>query len=193
MFSFVLNLFLLLAESESAFSRFMHWWHLNADPILNYPGFEVWKFLNLAIFVYVLYRLAKAPVGEAFKARRDAIRAELIKAEEEKQVALAKMSETESKLAALPAEKSQLLENARKESEAEKLRIAAEAKNETAKLREQSANEIARLIQQSKIDLRNFSAEESIRRAEDLIRSSMNEETDSRLVKAAVQTLGGTR
>ena len=51
------NLYFLLAEDAPK------WW--------DYPGFEVWKFVNLFIFagalVYVLVR--KAKLGEAFKTR----------------------------------------------------------------------------------------------------------------------------
>jgi F0F1-type ATP synthase membrane subunit b/b' len=55
-----------------------------------------------------------------FKARREAIRAELIRAEEERQAALAQLTSTEAKLAALDSESSQILEKARLEAEAEK-------------------------------------------------------------------------
>ena len=45
-------------------------------PWWNYPGFELWKFVNLGIFVlamaYLLTR--KWKIGEAFKTRRENIR-----------------------------------------------------------------------------------------------------------------------
>ena len=86
MFAFI-NAILLFAAGgtapEGSFTEFWNTW-------LNYPGFEVWKFVNLAIFVIVLTYLVKKPLSDAFKAKREVIRAELIKAEEEKKAALAR-------------------------------------------------------------------------------------------------------
>lgn len=85
MLAFLFNFLLLLAaesagtESEGAWGQFVHFW----NTYLNYPGFELWKFLNLAIFVAIMYRLLKKPLSGAFRTRRELIRAELIKAEEE--------------------------------------------------------------------------------------------------------------
>jgi len=192
MFLYFVSLIFVSAEG-GWFESFLHWWHAKADPILNYPGFEVWKFLNLAIFVYILYRLLRVPLGGAFKAKREAIRADLIKAEEEKKNALAKLTDVEAKFAHIENEKINVLKEAQKELDQEKERILQETKSETMRLREQGEAEIARVIQQSKIDLRHYSAEETIRRAEALIKGSMNESADSRLVKTAIQSMGGVK
>jgi F0F1-type ATP synthase membrane subunit b/b' len=58
-------------------------------------------------------------------------------------------------------------------------------------MREQTENEIERLAQQSKLELRRYSAEESIRLAEEKIKNVMNSDTDSKLVKASIQSIGG--
>jgi hypothetical protein len=61
------------------------WW-TRVEPYLDYPGFEAWKFLNLAVFVgvmvYILTR--KANLGEAFRARRENIKQELARAQQER-------------------------------------------------------------------------------------------------------------
>ena len=59
--------------SWEAFKHFYNEW-------FNIPGFEAWKFLNLFIFAAIGVYLLKKPLGDAFKAKREAIRAELIKA-----------------------------------------------------------------------------------------------------------------
>lgn len=161
------------------------------EPYLNYPGFEAWKFINLAIFVAILVYLLKKPLSSAFKAKREAIREELIKAEEEKQAALARLTSMEAKLAALEAEKNAVLQKAKEEAEAEKLRLTTQTEFEVGKLREQTENEIARLGQQIKAELRRFSAEESIRLAEAKLKAQMNAEKDAQLVKANIQQIGG--
>lgn len=171
-------------QQKSGFQEFYDTW-------LNIPGFEAWKFLNLAVFAAIMTYLLKKPLSEQFKAKREEIRADLIKAEAEKQAALAELTSAEAKLVSLDAEKSKVLANAKSEAEAEKARLAAEAEAEAKRLQDQAEGEIARLAQVSKNDLRKFSAEESIRLAEEKLRSQMNADSDSRLVKAGIQSIGG--
>ena len=184
---FLFNLVLIFAEGESAWGKFLHFWNTYA----NYPGFEAWKFVNLAIFIYLMYRFLKKPLSDAFKAKREEIRAELIKAEEQKQAALAALTATEVRLAQLDAESAKVLEKAKHEAESEKTRIENETENERKKLREQGEHEIERAAAQVKKQLRRFSAEESIRLAEEKIRREITPEKDARLVKTNIQAIGG--
>lgn len=169
------------------------WWYENVDPYMNYPGFEVWRFLNLIIFFGILTYLLKRPLSSTFKTKREMIRAELIKAEEEKQAAIAKLAEAEAKLARLESERAQVIEEAHSEAAAERDRIEAEVKSEIRRLRAQAEGEVTRKSQQVRAQLKRLSAEESIRLAEQKIRQSMSAETDSRLVKANIESIGGMR
>lgn len=186
MFAFIFNLLLLAGGGGGGEG----WWH-KVEPYLNFPGFEAWKFLNLTIFVLIMYRLLKKPLGSAFKAKREIIRAELIKAEEQKQAALSELTSVEAKLANLDAERDDVIERAKEEAAAEKTRIAKEAEIESERLRVQAEGEIERKAAQVRAELRRFSAEESIRLAEEKLRSGMNAESDSRLVKAGISAIGG--
>ncbi len=167
-----------------------HWWE-PYEPYLNYPGFEAWKFINLGIFVAVMIYLLKKPLSAAFKAKREAIRADLIKAEEERQAALAQLTATEAKLAALETEKAHILQRAQEEAETEKRRLAVQTEFEVSKLREQNQAEISRLSQQARAELRRYSADESIRLAEEKLKARINSETDARLIKNGIQAIGG--
>lgn len=192
MLGFLFNSIFIFAEgghanTDSAWGKFLQFW----DTYANYPGFEAWKFLNLAIFIYLLVYFTKKPLSEAFKAKRDAIRADLIRAEEQKQAALAALTATEVKLAQLDTESNNVIERAKQEAEAEKARIAAETENEVKKMREQAERELERAAAQVKKQLRRFSAEESIRLAEEKIRREMDSEKDAKLVKANIQAIGG--
>jgi len=186
MFAFISSIAFLLSAGggEGGFMKFY-------NEYLNIPGFEAWKFFNLAIFVTVMTYLVKKPLSEAFKAKREAIRAELIKAEEEKKAALASLTAAEAKLAQLETEKEAILQRAKDEAAAEKARIADATKAESERLRRQAEAELARLGNQSRGELRRFSAEESIRLAEEKLRARIDVENDSRLVKANIQEIGG--
>ena len=192
MLAFFYNFVFILASggAESSggwWSAFREFW----DHYLNYPGFEFWKFLNLAIFIGFLVYVAKKPLGEAFKAKREAIRAELIKAEEEKKAALAKLTATEARLASLDAEKQAVLKKAKEESEAEKRRLAEQTESDIDKLRKQAESELSRLTQQTRNELKRFSANESIRLAEAKLRSKIDSNADADLVRSGIHAIGG--
>lgn len=187
MLAFVYNILFLLAAGGESKGGYMEFY----NKYLNYPGFEAWKFINLAIFVAILVYLLKKPLGDAFRAKRDAIRAELIKAEEEKKAALSRLTSVEAKLASLDNERQLVLNKAKMEADSEKARILENTDDEVNKLRQQTEGEIARLAQLTKAELKRFSAEESVRLAEEKLRSRIDANADANLVKTGIQAIGG--
>jgi len=193
MFAFFYNVIFLFAEAagheagESRWGNFLKFY----EDYLNYPGYELWKFVNLAIFVGFLIFIGRKKLGPAFIARREAIRAELIKAEQEKQAALAQLTAAEAKLAALENDKAAILKRAREEADTEKANILHQTEVEIEKMRQQVDAEIKRLIQTTKFELKRFSAEESVRLAEERLRGKINTDNDAVLVKSSIQEIGG--
>jgi F0F1-type ATP synthase membrane subunit b/b' len=157
MLAFFYDMFILLAGGGGG-GGFAGWW----DRYMNYPGFEIWKFINLAVFVSIFVYLVRKPVSEAFKAKREMIRSELIKAEEAKKAALAKLTEIEAKLAGADSERSKILKLAKEEIELEKTRLVAQAEAESKKLRDQTVGEVVRIGQVARLQLRRFAVEESL-------------------------------
>jgi F-type H+-transporting ATPase subunit b len=187
MFAFIYSFAMLLAETGGRWGTFRHFY----DEWFNYPGFEIWKFINLGLFIALMVYLVRKPLSEAFKAKRDSIRAELIRAEEEKQAALSKLASAEAKLAQIEPEKETLISNARQEAEEEKKRLADHTRIEIERLRQQTDAELARLSNQSRAELRLFSAEESIRIAKEKLRAQIDGKIDAQLVKASIAEIGG--
>ena len=192
MLAFLFNCILIFAAptggtGEAASGGFMDFY----NHYLNFPGFEAWRFFNLAVFLGILIYLLKKPLTAAFKAKRETIRAELIRAEAEKQAALERLTATEVKLVGLDAEAKAVRQRAEQEAAAEKSRILEQTEFEIKKLREQAIGEIERKNQLARLELRRFSAEESIRLAEEKIKAEITDEKDARLVKANIQSIGG--
>ena len=162
-----------------------HWW--------DYPGVELWKFVNLAVFVgglvYLLTR--KLKLGEAFKTRRETIKQELAKAQQERDAALTKLKEVEERLARLDSEVSTIREHSKREAAEERERIAKSTEVEIAKLGESAKREIESAGKTAKHELRNYAAATSVRLAEEIIRREMRPEDDVRLLQRNVQELGG--
>lgn len=178
--AFVASLILLASPTGEA-----PWW--------NKPGLELWKFVNLFIFLAVLIYILRRPLSEAFKARREGIRRELMRAQEERNAALAKLEEVEARLALLDSEVAGIREQSVKEAadERERIRLATEA--EIEKLREQTRREIESAGKAARQELREFAAEQSVRLAEEMIRQDMRPEDDARLISLEIEELGGAR
>jgi F0F1-type ATP synthase membrane subunit b/b' len=176
---------LILAEGEG-------WW-ARLQPYLDYPGFEAWKFFNLAIFVlalvYILTR--KAKLGEAFKARREGIKQELARAQQERDAALAKLKEVEERLGLLDTEVATIKEQSVREAAEERERIARSTETEITRLSEQATREIESAGKAAKKELRRYTAEQSVRLAEEIVRREMKPEDDARLIASNIEELGG--
>jgi len=170
-----------------AFSETTKWW--------DYPGFELWKFVNLFIFVallvYILVR--KAKLGDAFRARRESIKAELEKARAERDAALAKLKEVEARLSGLDNQVATIKEKSKTEAAEERERIARSTEAEIAKLTAQGQRDIENAAKTAKKDLRRFTAEQSVRLAEDMIKRDIRPDDDARLINRNIDEMGAAR
>jgi len=163
-------------------------------PWWDYPGFEVWKFVNLGLFIaLMIFVLKKADIRGAFRARGESIKAELEKARIERDAAVAKLKEVEERLAGMSDQVSLISERSKAETETERKRIAQSTQEEIAKLTSQAQREIENAGKVARTELKNFAAEQSIRMAEELIRRDIRPEDDARLMMHNVEEMGAAR
>lgn len=151
------------------------------------------RIFNLLLFVGLLIYFVRRPTLEAFRSRREGIRSELLRAQEERNAALAKLTEVEERLARLNGEVEQIRSQAQKEAAEESARVERSTEEEVRKLREQARREIESAAKAARAGLREYAAEQSIRLAEEMIRRDMRPEDDERLVKGYVEELGGIK
>lgn len=151
------------------------------------------KIFNLLLFVGLLVYFLRRPILEAFRSRRESIRGELLRAQEERNAALAQLQEVEARLARLNGEVEQIRAQAQREAAEEGQRIERATEEEIRKLREQARREIENASKAARAGLREYAAEQSVRMAEEIIRRDMRPEDDERLVKGYVEELGGIR
>jgi len=173
------TVFMLVIEGE------FPWW--------NYPGFELWKFFNLFLFIGVIVFILRRPIGEAMRARREGIRRDLMRAQEERNAALAKLEEVEARMTRLDAEVLSVGEQAKKDALLEKERIQRAADDDAARLRDQAVREIESAGKAARQELRRFTAEQSVKLAEEMIRRDIRPEDDANLVEMSIKELGGVR
>ncbi len=171
--------FLTLSQEGSS------WW--------NYPGFELWKFVNLTVFVtaaiYLHGRFGR-PLAEALRARKEVIKRELKNALDERDRALTKLAEVEARLQGLDGEAASLREQAKLEAEAERERIKRSTETEMAKLRLQAQREIESATKLAKQELRRFAAERSVTIAAEAVRRDIRPEDDTRLIGLNLEQIG---
>jgi F-type H+-transporting ATPase subunit b len=183
-FLLAFNLFALELITDGDY----RWW--------NYPGLELWKFVNLFVFIacaLYLHRRFGRPIREALRARSEGIKRELIRAREERDQALAKLAEVESRFQGIDAEVAMVKERARAEADAERERIKSGTELEIAKLREQATREIESAGKAARHELRRFAAQESLRLAEEILTREIGPEDDVRLTTLSVNELGRTQ
>ena len=164
-----------------------------AYPWYNYPGFEVWKFINLFLFIGALILILRRPIGQTMQARREAIRKELMRAQEERNAALAKLEEVNARLARLDTEVAALRTQTEQEAVQERERIARTTEEEARKLRAQAQREIESAGKAARLELRRYAAEQSVEMAEQLIKRDLREADDERLLHDYIEELGGVR
>ena len=149
------------------------------------------KLFNLFLFVALLYLLLRRPIRDAFRARQQGIRSALMRAQEERDAALAKLEDMRKRLATLDDEVAALRAQAVGDAEAEAARIERSTEADLSKLRDQAQREVESAGKTARAELRAFAADQSVRLAEEMIRREMRPEDDARLVQAYVEELGG--
>ena len=179
MFLHIFNLFAVLEGPDVP-----PWW--------NYPGLELWKFVNLLLFILAglyLHRRFGQPVKEGLRARSEAIKRELQQAQEERDRALAKLAEVEARFGNLEAEVLKVKERSAAEIEAETERISLATEAELARMREQAKREIESAGKTVRHELRQFAAQESIRIAEEILKKEIGPEQHARLTSRSIDEL----
>ena len=158
----------------------------------NYPGLELWKFVNLAIFTAAGIFILRKPISQALSSRRAAIQHELVAAQQERERALAQVAEADNRLSRLHEDLRSVHLQADEEARSERARIAAATESEMEKLKQQSQREIDMAGKLARKELRQFLAQRSIELARESVRNQMRPEDDTALIKENIGDLRRT-
>jgi F0F1-type ATP synthase membrane subunit b/b' len=148
----------------------------------NYPGLELWKFLNLAIFLAAAIYILRKKINEALLARRDAIQQE----------ALARVAEADDLLSRVDEHVGAIHKQAAQEAEAERNRLAQATTNEKDKLKQQALREIESANKLARKELRKFLAKRSVELARASVEKQIRPEDDTLLIKESIGDLRRT-
>ena len=159
---------------------------------LNYPGLEVWKFANLAIFTAAGIYVLRKPISAALASRRDAIQQELVNAQTEREQALARVTEADDLLSRVDEHVGAIRKQALNEAKSEKERVAATAASEIEKLKQQAQRETELADRLARKELRQFLAQRSVELARETVRGQMRPEDDTLLIEENIGDLRRT-
>ncbi|GAB4298496.1 MAG: ATP synthase F0 subunit B [Desulfuromonadia bacterium] len=143
----------------------------------------MWRVVNFAILLgIVVWALKKADAKKALLGRSEAIEKALAEAEAARAAAERKFVEYQEKLARANQEIEEIQAAIRREGEAEKERIIAEAQLQAARIHEQARNAADQEVQKAITELRQETARLAVQLAEKRIRESLDDADQNRLV-----------
>lgn len=160
---------------------------------VNYPGLELWKFADLAIFLAAGIFILRKPLKSALATRRESIKREIVLAQEEREQAAAKLAEAQAMLARLDSEIAGVQAQARQEAALERQRLAKAADNEIEKLKAQANREMEIARKAAQKELRRFLANRSLELARESVANQLRPEDDNRLIKDRIEELRRAR
>ena len=163
------------------------------DRYLNYPGLEIWKLLDLAIFLSAAMYILKKPIAHALASRRETIRKQILEAEQQRQRAAEKLAEAEAMLARLDQEVESVRKLAREEADLERERQGAAAQVEMQRLKAQSDRESEIARKTARKELQKFLATRSIAVAKESVTNQLRPDDDVRLIRERVTELREAR
>ena len=157
------------------------WW--------NYPGLELWKFLNLVVFVAAGSYLIRRPLKDGFLSRREGIRRRFLEGRAQLDEALSKLAIIESRLARIESEVGAIKLQSRAEAAAERDRIVRETEAETKRFWQRAERDVERVAKAARRETQRAAAQDCVRLAEQMLRSGLNAEDDARLIMLGVEEL----
>lgn len=154
----------------------------HGEQVAKWHAIDTYKVLNFGLLAIVLFFLAKKPVKEFFQSRQKGIEEELTDLEQKKKNAEKELAEYESRLKNLNEESNRIMEDYVRQGEEAKKRIIAEAQEQAEKLEELAKRNIEQEFKTAKAALKNEIAEKAVEEAEALVRKSIADEDQDKLV-----------
>ena len=153
------------------------------------PHELLYKFINFVILVGGLAYVLRKPLAEFFSSRSASIQKALEEGRKALEASQAQLREVEEKLRGLEAEIAAFKASAAREMEAERQRLQKASAEEAARILESARAQIEVALRAARQDLRIYAAQQSVARAEELIRTRLDDASRRRLVSQFVANL----
>jgi len=147
------------------------------------PGMVFWTLLTFALMAFVLRRYAWAPMLTALQARESTIQSSLDQARKDREQAERLLAEQRELLAEAHRQRSEALEQGRRDAERVKTEILAAANEQRDQLLRQTEEQVQVGLRQARGEMRAIAADLAIAAAEKLISQRLDGDAHRRLVE----------
>ena len=149
------------------------------SPLMDF----VWKTLNVAVLVAIIYKFARKPVASALNSTAQSAKQVVDDARSAEEKITSELSGMRFQIYVLEKEAVEMVAAAKKDAENEKTRIIEEGRQELVRMKEQARFTLEQERRKAEDDLRNWVAEESVKLAEEKLKKEMNQKRQAKLVK----------
>ena len=188
------SLLVLLGVCLAGFSSPRVAWSQESEPAAKEKKSEpphemLYKVINFVILVGGLGYVLRKPMAEFFSSRSSSIRKSLDEGKKALEASQAQLKAVEEKLRGLEAEIAGFKASAVREMEAERQRMQQTIAEEAARILESARAQTDTAVRGAKLELKNFAAQRAVARAEELIRTRLDDSGRKRLVTQFVASL----
>jgi F-type H+-transporting ATPase subunit b len=143
----------------------------------------MWRLLNFAVLLYILYKLAWKRLVNFFRNRREDIKTSLVETKDRRVEAEEKFKEYEVKLAKATDDIQGISEMIKEQGLAEKQKLIADAEKAAEKMKEDARARMDQEMKKAGSQLRTEAVELSIKVAEDILKRNVSQEDHEKMVK----------
>jgi F-type H+-transporting ATPase subunit b len=143
----------------------------------------MWRLLNFAILMYILYKLAWKRLVNFFRNRREDIKTSLAETKDRRVEAEERFKEYEVKLTKATDDIQSISEMIKAQGLVEKQKLIADAEKAAEKMKEDARARMDQEMKKAGSQLRTEAVELSIKVAEDILKRNVSQEDHEKMVK----------
>jgi len=149
--------------------------------------FWIWKLANMLLFFGVLVWLLRGPIGAAFSARSEAIRAAAAEARERRAKADQMANDIQKRLSDIENEVKAIHERAQAEGDRQKRELIAAAEAEAQKILQSARNEVDNRLKHARHELTQYAGQLASERAEAILREKITDNDQKKLFEESLR------
>jgi F-type H+-transporting ATPase subunit b len=163
-----------------------HGGHGNANPLSVDPDLAIFTAIIFILLLLILWKFAWGPISEALEQRERGIEEQIAAAKQSREESDRMLSEHRAKLDGAAEEVRGLIEQARREADAQKQQIVADAQQAAAAERDRAVREIGAAKNQALSELAQRSVDTAVGLAGRIVRRQLSSDDHTELINDAL-------
>jgi F-type H+-transporting ATPase subunit b len=164
--------------------------HEAARGFLGVPSL-VWQFLNLGLFLGLLWYLLRKPLAGFLNDRKSGVTAALAKADDDRRRAEQLSAELKARLASIETELANLKAEAGREADAERTALLARSQADADHILVRARADLDNRVRAARAELTAYAGDLSVDLAREILRKTVTQDDEKRLLAEGVARLSG--